>query len=181
MDEEHVMDNETRQSLFNHILEYPGVSYVTLRKLFQFKDGTLRYHIQMLERGGKIITGGVKGKRSYYPVEGQKRIPKDRFVGLGPELSLTQERILNMIMKKPGINQKRLCKSCALNRFTLIYNTKKLMDSGYIRKYKRGKRVHYEYIEQEELKKKLLDRAIIDLLRGKINEETFLLIKDRIE
>ena len=48
------LEHYLRKMIYNHIKEYPGVSFSTLKKVYDLNDSTLRYHLKYLERNEKI-------------------------------------------------------------------------------------------------------------------------------
>jgi predicted transcriptional regulator len=179
--EERLLVNPTRRNLYHHILAYPGVSLPVLKRVFGIPEGTLRYHLRHLEKGDRIRSQLRKGKRCFYPSGGSEleislgeRVP-------GLSLSRSQERILFAINRKPGIGQKDLSRAIDMNRFTLAYNIKHLMEAGLIMRWRDGKETRYRYLTKEELDLEIIRRASIDLLRGRISESTFRSLRRKIE
>jgi len=179
--EERLLDNPTRRSLYHHILAYPGVSFTILRKVFSTPEGTLRYHLRQLEKGERISSRLRKGRRCFFPAEGSdlQISLKDR----APDLSLSpsQERILFTVNRRPGMDQKDLARTLGMNRFTLAYNINRLMEGGLIMRWRDGREIRYRYLSKKELDHEIIRRAAIDLLRGGISERTFNTIKKTVE
>ena len=102
-------DHETRRMIYNHILTYPGVPYITLKNIYDLTDGTLRYHLEYLEKAERILSNIENGKRVYYPI--QNDVSDARlFAGKTRSYKFTsiQQKILNTIKRIPGITQKEL-------------------------------------------------------------------------
>jgi len=177
--EEVVLQNETRRSIYKHIINYPGVPFTVLKEIFGIPEGTLRYHLRYLERKKQVSSRIENGRRCYYStVSGEETgvtKPSERTV-----LSPVQERVLSAVRKKDGLTQKELCSLTGLNRFTLMYNLKKLMSRGLVRQYANGREVHYEYISKARLDREILRRAAIDLLNGRIDEDVFERIAEKL-
>jgi predicted transcriptional regulator len=177
-----VLDNGKRRSIFNHITTYPGVSFVTLKKIYQVPDGTLRYHLRYLERNERILCRLMEGRRCYYPKD---RIRSDQIDPdgnlIGVPLTKVQQIILHRIKNDPGACQVEVCRQARCTRFTFNYNIKTLLELGLVRKWKDGRTTRYEYLDQETLKKEILRRAAEDLLTGKIDEVLFNRIRSRLE
>lgn len=177
-----ILDNEIRKMIYNHIIAYPGVSYFTLKKVFDLADGTLRYHLNYLERSEKISFGLEKGKRYYYPNHGEilanNRISDNSKLF---ELTSRQERLLGTIKRYPGITQKELVNKTGMNRLTIINNLKKLIALDLIRKTPNGNNVYYEFITNEQLRYEILKKLVIKLLKKEITEEKFLKLKRKLE
>ncbi len=179
--EERLLSNPTRRSLYHHILAYPGVSLPILKRVFGIPEGTLRYHLIQLEKGGKVRSRLRKGKRCFFPAEGSdlETSLKDRAPDL--TLSKSQERILYTVNRRPGMDQKDLARNLSMNRFTLAYNINRLMEAGLIMRWRDGRKIRYRYLTRRELDHEILRRASIDLLRGRISERTFKIIKRNID
>ena len=179
--EERLLANPTRRNLYHHILAYPGVSLPILKKVFGIPEGTLRYHLRQLEKGKKVSSRLRKGKRCFFPAEGSdlEASLRDR----APDLSLSrsQERILFTINRRPGIDQKDLARTLRINRFTLAYNINRLMEAGLMMRWRDGREIRYRYLTRRELDHEILRRASIDLLRGRISERTFKMIRRNID
>jgi predicted transcriptional regulator len=180
MGDDTAIDNETRRSIYKHILNYPGVHFIVLKDIFGIPEGTLRYHLRYLEKKNRIISRIENGRRCFYASEARPS-SKHNIRGEGGRLSEVQNRILKAVRKREGITQKELCSLTKLNRFTLMYNINKLISSGIVRSYKRGREIHYEYISDSRLKNEILRRAAIDLLNGRIDEEAFEKIASRLK
>ena len=165
-------------------MAHPGVSFNILKKVFNINDSTLRYHLNYLEKNEKINFGLERGKRYYYPNDNTKVVYREvkNFDALEThELSAVQERIISAIKRHPKINQKELIKKTGINRLTLNKNLKKLMDLCIVRKIPNGTKVNYEYIENEQLRYEILKRLLIKLLHKEIDEETFLVLKRKLD
>lgn len=178
-----VLDNKTRRMIYNHILNYPGVPFNTLKNIFELTDGGLRYHLDYLEKHEKISSGLDKGDRCYYPhynsINNPNRRSNPSSSGLH-KLNSNQERLLGTIKRNPGINQKELIHQTRLNRDQVAKNVNKLYSLNLVKKYRNDRNVCYEYMPDDELKFVLMKRLVIKLLRDEIDEETFLKLKRRL-
>lgn len=182
VDIEAVLQHETRRMIYQHILAHPGVTFNILKDVFGLTDGTLRYHIDYLKRADKISNNLTEGKRVYYPngignvlMQKSKR-STDKF-----KLNDIQERLMETIRRYPGINQKELSDRCNLNRFKVRNNIGKLIDFGLIRTVKYKNMVCYEYVTDGHMEYEVLKTLIMKLLKGEIDEQTFIELKRKIE
>ena len=181
---ETILDNETRRLIYDHITANPGVSFMVLKNIFNLNESTLRYHLDYLEKNKKIIPGFESGKRNYYPQLDQINKPNgsdntDSFQTY--KLTNYQERIISTIKKYPKINQKELAKRTGINRITLHNNLKKLMSLCMIRKIPNGNKVHYEYIDNKQLRIEILKQLLVKLINNEIDGETFLELKRKLD
>lgn len=179
--EEDLFINPTRRNLYHHILAYPGVSLSLLKKIFGLSEGTLRYHLHCLEKGAKIRSRIDSGKRCYYPADVSSIEVDIRSDFPGIKLSIKEKRILTTINRNPGIDQNHITNLLKMNRFTLGYNIRSLIEKGLIMKWRDGRNTRYRYISRNELNTEIFWRASIDLLKGKISEKKFKEINKKVE
>lgn len=167
--------------IYNHILTYPGVSYLVLKNIYNLSAGTLRYHLEYLVKAERILVDIENGKRCYYPLKNDVLISEAFENKLAVyNLTETQKRILNTIKDSPGLNQHELIKRTGLSRFTINYNINKFVEQGFVKKYNNGKEVNYEYMTDELLRHEILLRLAMKLLNKEIDEKTFNELKTKL-
>jgi predicted transcriptional regulator len=177
-----ILENQIRRKLYNHIISYPGVSFNSLKNLHELTDSSLRYHIHYLEKNEKIISEVENGIDYYYPHPSSFKIPqKTQIILKSHRLTTEQENILNVIMKNPGINQKGITKLTRLNRFKVSRCINSLKHLKLIKNKQVRNMTCYEYIPDIEMKYKIMKGLMVRLLKGEIDEETFIRIKKRLE
>ena len=96
-------------------------------------------------------------------------------------LNPNQQMVLRCIQNNPGIAKKKLRSYTKLNRKTLSYSIKRLLEMKLIWKAKRPEGECYEYITVEKLRYEILNQLLQKLLSNEIDEETFKLLKKRLE
>ncbi len=138
-------------------------------------------YIEYLEKADRILTNKENGNRCYYPLRNEIEFAKllenrSRFSRFSP----IQQKILNTIKRDPGITQKELIKKTGLNRFTISYNIRKLIEMGTVKKSSSDKFVRYEYMTDKLLKHEMLLRLTIKLLNKEIDEQTFFELKNKL-
>jgi predicted transcriptional regulator len=177
------LEHDIRKMIYNHIVEYPGVSFSTLKKVFDLNDSTLRYHLQYLERNERITPNIEDGKVHLYPfndVHLSNSSTASKSSNSPHNLTQHQKVILNAIRQHPRITQKELGKRTALKRFILTYNLTKLIDLGMIRKNNHDHAVCYETITNQQLQNEILKVLTVKLLNNEITEQTFNELKKKI-
>jgi predicted transcriptional regulator len=176
------LDHKTRKMIYNLIIAQPGITYNLIKSTFDLADGTLRYHLNFLERNDKIKSKLEQRNKCYYPIErfGFKTRPEPSEVRTY-KLSEKQEMIIGTIRRNPRITQKDLILKTRLLKITLAYNLKKLLDLGIIRKQRGGRNIHYYIITVEQLKEEIILRLATKLLKNEIDEQTFLKVKRKLE
>jgi len=177
-----VFDHSTRKMIYNHIINYPGVSFNVLKDIFNLTGGTLRYHLRYLEKGERILSNIENGKRCYYPLSNEPTV-LELFENKARryKFTKTQLRILTTIKRYPGISQSELINKTDLSRFTISYNIRKFIDLGVIKKTNNEKNVYYEYMTDELLRQEVLLRLTMKLLKKEISEQEFLRLKDKLK
>ncbi len=90
-----VFDHKTRKMIYSHILNYPGVSYITLKNIFHLTASTLRYHLEYLAKADRILIDLEDGKRCYYPLKDE--LVDSKLYENGSR-ALMAFRIINLIM-----------------------------------------------------------------------------------
>ena len=175
------LEHYIRKMIYNHIIEYPGVSFSTLKRVFDLNDSTLRYHLKYLERTDRITPTMERGQLHYYPFNQISSTP-DSTPGPHQKQKLThhQEAILNAIRHYPGITQKELGKRTSLKRFILTYNLSKLIDLGMVRKNNHSHAVCYEPITDQQLNHEIMRVLTVKLLNKEITEQSYNELKRRL-
>jgi predicted transcriptional regulator len=175
------LENKIRRMLYNHITKYPGVTFNTLKDIYELTDNSLRYHLYYLERNSKVSSGLEKNIRCYYPHPGNVRHPRNAPNNLeSQKLTPLQDKLLNIIMHYPGINQKELVSRIGINRYKITRNLETLKNLNLIKNSRNNNTVCYEYIPDVEMKYRIMKGLMIKFLKNEIDETTFLKLKRRL-
>jgi predicted transcriptional regulator len=177
-----VLDNKIRRMILNLIIEYPGVSFNTIKNIFELTESGLRYHLNFLEKNNRVSSSIERGIKCYYPHPASVRFPKSTKGILGShKLPPHQELILTTIMRYPGINQKDLIKRTGISRSKINRNLRTLQNLNLIKNTRHQNIVCYEYIPDVEMKFKILRGFITKYLKAEIDEDTLLRLIKRLE
>ncbi|MBN2065473.1 MAG: helix-turn-helix domain-containing protein [Candidatus Thermoplasmatota archaeon] len=131
---EDVLDQFVRGEIYGFIKTHPGVHYNQIMRELDVKNGTLSYHLHMLEK-----TGMVKSRkeglrfRAFYPT-GMKFPQEERY-----RLTELQTKILHSVKQNEGINQKEIARMLDEKHQTINYNIRVLQQAGLIRLRKKGR------------------------------------------
>jgi len=140
---EDVLDQFVRGEIYGFIKANPGVHYNQIIRELDMKNGTLSYHLHMLEK-----TGMVKSRkegfryRVFYPT-GMKFPEKERY-----RLTELQLNMIKTIKEKEGISQKEIAKRLNVKHQTINYNVKVLQQAGLISLRKKGRKTSC-YIQED--------------------------------
>ncbi|UCG68333.1 MAG: winged helix-turn-helix transcriptional regulator [Thermoplasmata archaeon] len=137
-----VMDNETRGRIRGHIESDPGIHYNELKKKLKLKNGSLSYHLQVLEREGFIKSKNNGIYKHFFPAE----------IKLPPKIirmTDVQKIILKKIRENPGISQNKIAESMGGSSSTVNYNINILAKKGIVDLKRVGKKTECYVIEGE--------------------------------
>ncbi|WP_455392450.1 hypothetical protein [[Eubacterium] cellulosolvens] len=181
MHAENPLEHKTRRMVYNYISMHPGVSFTTIMGVLGLTEGTLRYHLNYLERGKKILSK-AKGKyRCYYSNERKKADIKPFPSFDFQTLTKPQQRLITIIRHHPGITIGELVRITKLKKRDLQYNIKKLRDLLIIWKVGDGRNTGYEYVTKKKLRNELYKLLIVKFLNNEIDEETYLFLRKELE
>lgn len=132
---EDVLDQFVRGQIYGYIKTNPGVHYNQIRRGIDIKNGTLSYHLRVLEKT-ELIKSRREGLRyrAFYPIS--MRFPKNERY----RLTELQTDILKVIKKHNGINQKGIAKILHKKPQVINYNIKVLRQAELINMRKHGRK-----------------------------------------
>ncbi|MFQ6128132.1 MAG: PKD domain-containing protein [Thermoplasmata archaeon] len=128
-----ILDHFLRGQIYGYIKVHPGENYSTIKRNLQLNNGTLTYHLDVLEREGLIISKQKGSRKVFYPVG--MRIPDN-----GAGLHVIQEDILARVSESPGMSISDLARLIGISRQLTNYHVKKLVDDGRITIERKGVR-----------------------------------------
>lgn len=136
-----VMDNETRGRIRGHIESDPGIHYNELKKKLKLKNGSLSYHLQVLEREGFIKSKNNGIFKHFFP--GDMKLPAKII-----RMTELQKVILKKTREDPGISQVKIAESIGGSSSTVNYNINILAKKGILNLKKVGKKTECYLIEE---------------------------------
>jgi DNA-binding MarR family transcriptional regulator len=139
-----VLDNFTRGRIEGYIMANPGAHMNAIRDAFELSNGVVAYHLKVLEREGFVNSMNDGLKRRFYP--GDKLEPKDH----KQELSVTQNLLVSIMEKNPGVTQTELAKMAGTSPQVVNYHIRKLWRMDLITMDKDG-RVVKCWVKKEKL------------------------------
>lgn len=140
-----VLDQFVRGEIYGYIKANPGVYYNQIIQDLEIKNGSLSYHLHILEKSD-IIKSRIEGYRyrAFYPTDMKfPDIERNRLTEL-------QLDIMNIIMENKGISQKEISKTLNEKHQTISYNIKILYQAGLIDVSKKGRKTNC-YINNDAL------------------------------
>jgi len=143
MQKEDVLDQFVRGQIYGFIKTNPGVHYNQILRKVGVKNGTLSYHLGVLEKT-ELIQSRREGLkyRVFYPT-GMNFPKSERF-----RLTALQIRIIDSLKRQPGITQKELARLLDQKPQTINYNMKVLDQANLVSVAKKGRRTTCFAVEQ---------------------------------
>jgi predicted transcriptional regulator len=138
---EKILDQRTRGLIQGYILANPGCNYTIIRDNLDLADGTLTYHLQVLEREGYIYSIREGLFRCFYP----HGLPPPKRGKL--HLSDTQADIVRIVKRIPGITVGEIATAMNRRPNVISYHLKLLKDGGLLRVEEDGRHVRVYPIE----------------------------------
>ena len=133
-----ITGNILREGIIKAVDINPGITFIEIMKQLNMKNGTLVYHLGILEREKIIVTKKDGRYRRFYPMK--RKIPD----GKNTPFSFQEIRILKIIMEKPGINTKTICEILHMSRQVMEHHLNGLVDGGFVVTEDSGK-IQYLY------------------------------------
>lgn len=140
---EDVLDQFVRGQIYGYIKTNPGTHYNQIMRELDIKNGTLSYHLYILEKTGIIKSRKEHLRyRAFYTTD-IKFPEEERY-----RLTDLQIKILNLIQSNKGTSQKHIAKTLNEKHQTISYNIKVLEHAGLIYVNKTGRKTQC-YIKKE--------------------------------
>ena len=132
---EDVLDQFVRGQIYGFIKTNPGAHYNQILRQVGVKNGTLSYHLGVLEKT-ELIQSRREGLkyRAFYPT-GMNFPKSERF-----RLTELQIEIIRFIRSQPGLTQKEIARVLDRKPQTINYNIKVLDQAGLISVVKTGRK-----------------------------------------
>ena len=126
-----VLNHEIRGLIRGYIIANPGDHYSSIKRNLDLNNGTLAYHLRVLEQNDivKSMYDGIY--KRYYPAnvninKVKKNISK-------------QEEIFHTIIENPGVTMEEIARSIGSSRQVVNYHVKNLIRAGFVT-YRRDKK-----------------------------------------
>jgi predicted transcriptional regulator len=168
--------SDIRRLLFDYIRKNPGASFKVLQAAFRMSEGNLRYHLQYLERKKRIVFEKEGRDRCYFTMV-RKRSPYAAEV----DLSRGQERILDTVMRNPGITCEELRARSGENGASFEYDLRRLRENHLVWRVKRDGRIGYEAVNGERVEKEMFLEMVRRFTEGKLSKAELMAMVSRME
>ncbi|MFZ0513655.1 MAG: winged helix-turn-helix transcriptional regulator [Candidatus Nitrosopolaris sp.] len=120
---------DTKAIILNHITNNPGIKYRELLRSTGLANGTLEYHVKILERSHKVTVERHDGRRArYYPI----CIPADESQILGYIRNNIARQIVIFMLKHDLCTFNEILEHIKKAASTASWHLKRLSDAGLI-------------------------------------------------
>jgi parallel beta-helix repeat protein len=120
---EDVLDHFLRGRIYEHVRKNPGSNFNSMKREFGLKNGSLGYHLSILEKQDYIKSRRDGKYTRFYPV-GMKIPEKPKMI-----LSSLQENILDLIMQKQMMSQKEIADALDISQQVVSYHVNLMIES----------------------------------------------------
>ena len=117
----------------------PGVHYTELMRALDLNNGTLAYHLNVLEKERFVVSRRQGLYKLFYPRlwRGSEPQAPQHFFSTGfsrkdYKPSTVQQKVVSVIQDYPGISQVEIAENLGISKQSLNYHIKKLRRAGQI-------------------------------------------------
>ena len=135
-----VLDNYERGRIYQYIEMNPGEHYSQIKRDLSLPNGSLVYHLRVLEKASKIKSRPDGRFKRFYTLDTRIPVPN------GGVLSEVQKRIVDAVKDVPGVTQKEIAALLGVHQSSINYQIGRLEERGLIRSERKGRKVHYHYV-----------------------------------
>jgi predicted transcriptional regulator len=126
-----VLDHFIRGQIYGYLVVHPGDNYTTIKRNLNLTNGTLTYHLDVLEREG-FVKSQLRGtRRFYYPKEA--RMPDN-----GTGFPAIKNDMIMRVEESPGITISDLATLLGVSRQLTNYHLRALIQEGYVQVERKG-------------------------------------------
>ncbi len=132
---EDILDQFVRGQIYAIIKTNPGIHYNKIMEKIDVKNGTLSYHLHMLEKTDMIKSRKEGFRyRAFYP--SNIKFPKNERY----RLTELQTKIIDIIKSEEGVTQKLIAEKLKEKPQTISYNLKVLQQADLVKMNKKGRK-----------------------------------------
>jgi predicted transcriptional regulator len=127
---DNLLSHPSRNHVMNYLKEHPGAHFKSISRGVAIPPGTLRHHLNFLEREGLVRVNYEGMFKRYFPT-GAHLDPNRMEKG-------NRESIMQVLRRYPGISQSDLRSIVGIPKQTLSYHLKKLREEGRLKNESSG-------------------------------------------
>jgi len=136
-----VLWNRNRRAILDFIIANPGEKFHVLEHRTGIKEGTLKYHLLILEAKRRIVSFGTGRCIRYFENNGRyNELEKKMLLRMQ---NPTTRRILEILASSPEVSRKDIAGIMGVAGPTVTWHTKRLSRDGIISTSRNGKGIRY--------------------------------------
>jgi len=124
------INNGTRAEILQVIKRFPGIHFRALQRVLGIANGSLQYHLDVLENQGLVKKFKGYGYTRFYPKEYENINHKVMSVLTHP----TVENLLTLMLRHEKITLKEISETLGISQSTVLWHLRRLEDAGIISK-----------------------------------------------
>jgi len=136
--------NDNTQKILQFIQKNPGCHLREIKRVLDMSMGTIQYHLNLLEKEGKIISEKQHLYKNYFAAGMFKQNEKNILNVLKIE---TSRDIIMFIIEKSSPTQSEIVEKLDLSAASVSWSLSRLIESGMIGERKDGKFKRYYMLE----------------------------------
>lgn len=136
-----ILDHFIRGQIYGYLVVHPGDNYTTIKRNLDLKNGTLTYHLDVLEREGFVKSQLRGSRRFYYPRS--VKMPDN-----GTGFPAIKEDIIMRVEETPGITVSDLAGLLRVSRQLANYHLRTLIQEGYVYTERKGMKTRCYPVEK---------------------------------
>jgi len=163
-DEEEILESETRNNIYQFILNYPGVHFSEISRELKIPKSTLNYHINFLTKK-ELITSIDEERYMRFFVNKKIGIEDKKLLNILRKKQ--QRKIIMYLLINTGASQIELSRKLKRTPSTISEHLQKLLDSEIIEIAKKKEKniIFTNYQNIKTIKKTLIGREKIYILK----------------
>jgi predicted transcriptional regulator len=144
MDDNKILELETRKQIYNYILKYPGLHIRDLSRQLDLPKSTLTYHLKYLKKHGFIEENLYENYTRYYALKQVDRYHKEILNLFREEAS---RRVILYLAQNQFSTIDEISKHIRKHRSTVSHHLKKLSKAGIIKYHNSTGKKRYQLLE----------------------------------
>ncbi|MEM1724701.1 MAG: winged helix-turn-helix transcriptional regulator [Thermoplasmata archaeon] len=142
-----------RKLIYEVIENNPGIHFRELLRKLNLNVGDLQYHLDVLEKQYLIISKEESGYKRYYPRVMEKPEEKKYLPFLRQSIP---RKIIIIILENDSADIEMIENETKLNRNTIFYHIKKMLNNGIINKIEKEGKIIYSVNNSEEVARTII-------------------------
>lgn len=165
-----------RNAIMSYLMKNPGASMDMISRDLHITRGTLRYHLDLLMRKGKVISRDMSRRKVFFLTDRRSR----SYIRSKTPLSTVEKRILSVIAEEPGTPKIDIYRRSNIPKKRIDYILGKLIRMGLIWEIRSGREIRYARVTEIMVLREISLDLVELYLDQKIDLDNFLVLKDQL-